>query len=675
MANDKLSKEQILKLIDERSAAAGVDGAALKAIIQQESGFNPSAKNPKSSAAGLGQFISSTAKEMGVTNPYDPVQAINGTIAYAKKTAGALGIPVTRENAGKIYLGHFAGQGGAKKLLSANPNATFESVLGAKAAAANNLTGVSVAKAIDRLGGKVQNFANQWGGGASSSTSSANLSTGTNPSDNFSQQAIQVATQLAGMNRNSMGTFGVNDQDRTQGVVALGNANNTSMNTQADILNQVQRNWSNYETNADGTRKLDSEGQPVKKGLGSKLFDLTLGSGAAALDNMTQKQIQADVLKSVTNAQTLAKQQQALNQESVASPKVFEQAGITAINQQQANDAKANAAATLALNRDKLNADLAQQELLNKYVTEDRNAKNTAELRAAGTAAELDAQMQTAAKQLNVSIPKGLGYDQALALITDPVQKASFATLVLNNGSMGNNLYDAVKLGRTTPGVSDDIRNTAMKYGEFVDNVLSSPAAIARLDGVLNKETGKREGGITDPVQRDIVSRDLVAGALKGISEGTAPADIKYSAMNPYSVAARDDAIYNGVTFAKGLNPTIVANPVSAIRVAWREGASATEIAKTYQDIAGNIDTRLGDANVAMPKVQLRVQIGTQGNGAPRYADMTKPTDVAIIMKRYAMEEAGAPKSSIWENIQGGAAELGDTWNETSFLLRKPNKY
>jgi len=111
----------------------GVDPLALQRIAMIESSGNPNAKNPKSSAGGLFQFIDSTAAAYGLKNRFDPVQAADAAARLARDNAAHLRGVLGREpTAGELYLAHQQGPAGAAKLLR-DPNASAVSVVGSAA--------------------------------------------------------------------------------------------------------------------------------------------------------------------------------------------------------------------------------------------------------------------------------------------------------------------------------------------------------------------------------------------------------------------------------------------------------------------------------------------------------------------------------------------------------------
>ncbi len=68
-------------LIEQAAARYGLDPSVLYGLIEQESGFDPSASS-SAGARGLTQLMPSTAASLGVTEPLDPAQSIEGGARY-----------------------------------------------------------------------------------------------------------------------------------------------------------------------------------------------------------------------------------------------------------------------------------------------------------------------------------------------------------------------------------------------------------------------------------------------------------------------------------------------------------------------------------------------------------------------------------------------------------------
>lgn len=79
----KAQSTNVEEIIDVFSEKYGVDGDFIKAIIKQESGFNPNATSKKG-AMGLMQLMPATAKSLGVVDAYNPNENIECGIKYFK---------------------------------------------------------------------------------------------------------------------------------------------------------------------------------------------------------------------------------------------------------------------------------------------------------------------------------------------------------------------------------------------------------------------------------------------------------------------------------------------------------------------------------------------------------------------------------------------------------------
>jgi murein DD-endopeptidase MepM/ murein hydrolase activator NlpD len=156
--------------------SGGAVDALIRRIIHVESAGNPKAKNPLSTATGLGQFIESTwlrminthrpdlaqgrTREQILALRTDPDIATEMVAALARGNANYLRSRGQSVTSGNLYLSHFLGPDGAVVALSASPGTPLADLFPAAVIKANPfLTGWSASDVINWAARKMKDKA------------------------------------------------------------------------------------------------------------------------------------------------------------------------------------------------------------------------------------------------------------------------------------------------------------------------------------------------------------------------------------------------------------------------------------------------------------------------------------------------------------------------------------
>lgn len=141
--------------IREAALRHGVDPETALFIANRESGLNPAARNPRSTAGGVFQFIDSTWKKYAPGgDKFDADTNIDAGVRFIRDNVNYLAGKNLPTDRGAVYLAHFAGPGGAEKVLSAPAGTPAAALFSEGAVAANPF-----------LAGKDRDAVIAWAGG------------------------------------------------------------------------------------------------------------------------------------------------------------------------------------------------------------------------------------------------------------------------------------------------------------------------------------------------------------------------------------------------------------------------------------------------------------------------------------------------------------------------------
>jgi soluble lytic murein transglycosylase-like protein len=108
-------------LIDQAAARNGVNPDVLHGLIEQESGFDPSATS-SAGASGLTQLMPGTAASLGVANPLNPAESIEGGARYLGQLTAEFG-----GNTEEALAAYNAGPGAVQRYGGVPPYAETQS--------------------------------------------------------------------------------------------------------------------------------------------------------------------------------------------------------------------------------------------------------------------------------------------------------------------------------------------------------------------------------------------------------------------------------------------------------------------------------------------------------------------------------------------------------------------
>ena len=110
-----MTKAELKSLVSGIAISLGVDPLTLRVFARIESNWSAKARNEQTGAAGLFQFLKSTAAEHGI-DPLDPAEATAATCLRIRRDAKVLEAREIEPTTAHLYLCHQQGRTGFLQL-------------------------------------------------------------------------------------------------------------------------------------------------------------------------------------------------------------------------------------------------------------------------------------------------------------------------------------------------------------------------------------------------------------------------------------------------------------------------------------------------------------------------------------------------------------------------------